>query len=300
MHSTSWLLGIIGVVVSSALVQESKKLEPDPPMVCSSCVEWNQEREPFRVYGNTYFVGTAGLSAVLVTSDEGHVLLDGALSQSVPLIDENIRALGFRTEDIRLILSSHEHYDHAGGIAALQRFTGAPVVATPTAAPALEKGGPLPTDPQIGFGVEENAFPAVANVRAAADGEKLRVGALEITAHHTPGHTPGGMTWSWQSCQDGRCLNVVYADSLTAVSAPGYRYTDTPDYVTAFRRTLEKVRGLPCDVLLSTHPVSSGLDGKIERRAKGEQPDPFIDAGACEAYADSALRTLEKRLTEER
>ena len=128
----------------------------------------------------------------------------------------------------------------------------------------------------------------------------MTVGELQITAHHTPGHTPGGATWSWRSCEGDRCLNIVYADSLTAVSAPGYRFSDAPEYVEAFRSTLDKVRGLPCDVLLSTHPVSSGLDGKIEGRANGVKPDPFIDSDACRAYADAATKTLERRLAEER
>src|SRR5690606_32219227 len=112
-----------------AFTQAPSTFDADPPMACASCEEWNRPQEPFRIFGNTYYVGAAGVSAVLVTSDEGHVLLDGGLSQTAPLIDANIRALGFRTEDVRLITVSHEHYDHVGGIAALQRASGAEVVA---------------------------------------------------------------------------------------------------------------------------------------------------------------------------
>ena len=134
-------------------------------------------RAPFRVFGNTYYVGVAGLSAILVTSDAGSILLDGGLPQSAALIDENIRALGFRTEAIRLIVNSHAHYDHAGGIAALQRLSGATVAASGSGARALERGGPGADDPQYASG-QSTMYPRVNKVRAVADGETLTVGRL--------------------------------------------------------------------------------------------------------------------------
>jgi metallo-beta-lactamase class B len=123
-------------------------LKPDPPTKCGPCDEWNRPLDPFRVYGNTFFVGTAGLTAILVTSDAGHILLDAGLPQTAPVIDANIRKLGFKTEDIRLIVNSHAHFDHAGGIAALQRFSGATVAAGEAGARALRQGAPTPDDPQ--------------------------------------------------------------------------------------------------------------------------------------------------------
>ena len=153
------------------------------------------------MFGNTYYVGTAGLGAVLVTSAAGHVLLDGALPQSAPRIDASIRKLGFRTEDVRLILNSHAHYDHAGGIAALARQSGATVAASASGARAIETGEPTKDDPQYAFGREANGFPPVEGVRVVADGETLRVGDVAITAHYTPGHTPGATTWTWRSCE---------------------------------------------------------------------------------------------------
>src|SRR5215213_8788178 len=109
----------------SLAAQPSTKLIPDRPITCFDCVEWNTPREPFRVFGNTYYVGTTGLTSVLIASDAGSILLDGALSQSARLIDRNIRTLGFRPGDIELIVNSHAHFDHAAGIAALQRASGA-------------------------------------------------------------------------------------------------------------------------------------------------------------------------------
>src|SRR5262249_52001989 len=155
---------------------------------------------------------------------------------------------------IRLIVNSHAHFDHAGGIAALQRASGAVVAASAAGARALERGEPLPEDPQYGFGRKSTEFPAVARVRVAADGETLRVGDLALTAHHTQGHTPGSTTWTWRSCEGTHCLDLVYADSLNAVSSPGFRFTDHPELIEQFRRSIAKVKSLPCDVLLSVHP----------------------------------------------
>src|SRR5215210_4899839 len=114
------------------LAQGTRALVPDPPSTCSDCAEWNAPQEPFRLFGNSYYVGPAGLSSVLITSAEDLILLDGALPQSAAVIDAHIRALGFDTEKIRVIGNSHAHYDHAGGIAALQRATGAAVLASPS------------------------------------------------------------------------------------------------------------------------------------------------------------------------
>ena len=195
--------------------------QSDSPHKCASCDEWNKPREPFRLFGNSHYVGTDGLSAILIAGDAGLVLLDGGLEQSAARIDASIRTLGFRTEDVKLIVNSHAHYDHAGGIAALQRASGATVAASPSGALALERGENTTDDPQFGFGKEENGFPPVTNVKVIKDGETLRVGNVAITANFTPGHTPGSTTWTWRSCEGTTCLSMVYADSLSAVSAPG-------------------------------------------------------------------------------
>ena len=281
--------------------QGQPTLQPDPAKQCDDCDAWNRPLAPFKVFGNTYYVGTDGLSALLVTDDAGLILLDGALPQSAPLIDQNIRALGFRTENVRILVNSHAHYDHAGGIAALQRFTKATVAASPAGARALERGGPTEDDPQFGFG-KSQLFPPVKGVRVIADGETLRVGKSAITAHFTPGHTPGATTWSWQSCEGSRCLNIVYADSISAVSAPDYRFTagTPPTAADRFRDSIAKVEKLPCDILFSTHPSASNMHGKLALRQKSPTPDPFVDSGSCRAYAAAARKRLEDRVAEEK
>jgi metallo-beta-lactamase class B len=238
------------------------------------------------------------LSALLVTGDAGHVLLDTGLSQSAPLIDANIRKLGFKTEDVKLILISHGHFDHAGGTNALQRHTGATVAASASTADAMRRGENTPDDPQYGFGKQFNGFPAVKNVKAVADQEVLSVGKTTIKVHLIPGHAPGSTAYTWSSCEGGKCLNMVYADSVTSPSAPGFKYGDRLE---SFRKSIEKVAALPCDIVLSPHPQFTQVDQKLKRRAelKGEGPDPFIDANGCRAYAAAGMKQLEARRAQE-
>ena len=290
---TSWLLSLAIVL---AVFQTTFK--SDPPHQCGDCPAWNKAREPFRVFGNTYYVGTDGLSVLLVTGDAGHVLLDGGLTQSAPLADANIRKLGFKTEDVKLILVSHGHFDHAGGVHALQRHTGATVAASEPTAQALNRGENTPDDPQFGFGKAFNGFPPVKTVKVIRDQEVLKIGTLSIKAHLIPGHTPGSTAYTWQSCDAGKCLNIVYADSLTSPSAPGFKYGKRLEL---FRRSIEKVAALPCDIVLSPHPAFTQVDQKLKKRAelKGGGPDPFIDSNGCRAYAAAGMKLLEARIAEE-
>jgi metallo-beta-lactamase class B len=261
---------------------------------CSSCAAWNEPQQPFRIFGNTYYVGMKGLSAILITSQQGHVLIDGALAQSAPEIAKHVRALGFRVEDIKLILNSHVHYDHAGGISALQWQSEARVAASPWSAGVLKSGKVARDDPQ--FGVIDGITP-VGNVRVIKDGEVLHAGTLAVTAHFTPGHTPGGTSWSWKACEGKVCYNIVYADSLTAVSADGFKFSNKKWARDGFAKSFAVLESLQCDILLTPHPDFSGLFAKYETRpAKGVAHD----AAACKTFAASMRTAYEKRLEAEK
>jgi metallo-beta-lactamase class B len=290
---------LIAVLLMSA---QAGTFRADPPKDCASCAEWNALRTPFRVFGNTYYVGVGGLSSLLVTSDEGHILLDGALPESAPVIDRNIRALGFRTGDVKLIVTSHTHYDHVGGVAALQRASGAEVAASPLAAQALRTGEPNPSDPQFALGVPERLFPAVQRVREIKDRETLRVGSLAVTAHFTPGHTPGGTSWTWRSCEGSRCVDVVYADSLNAVSADGFRFTAgaKPTPADQLRASIARIESLPCEIIVSVHPGFTQLDEKASKLGASPAVNPFIDREGCRRYAADARARLEQRVSSEK
>jgi metallo-beta-lactamase class B len=260
--------------------------------------EWLEPQEPVRLLGNTYYVGTRGLASILITSDEGHVLIDGGLMDSAPLIAQNIEKLGFKLQDVRTIVHSHAHYDHVGGLAELQRLTGAEVVSSKSGAKALRLGRGGTDDPQ--HEVAE-PFPAIEHVSVVNDGETLQVGHVAITGHYTPGHTPGGMSWTWYSCEKLKCANFVYADSLTAVSDEGFRYSGDPRYAGAkadFNWSFYIVRNLFCDILLTPHPEASNLWGRLAEREAGKR-DALYDTGACRAYSNRARRAFEERLARE-
>ena len=272
----------------------------DPPKTCDACAGWNQPHEPFQVWADTWYVGTKGLSAILITSKQGHILIDGGLPQSAPLIAANIEKAGFHLKDVKLILNSHAHYDHAGGIAALQRASGAQVAASPKSKAALERGGPTEEDPQFAFGHEHNDYAPLKNVRTIKDGETLHVGPLDVTAHFTPGHTPGGTTWTWRACDRDNCMIVVYADSLNSVSAPEYRFSDEPARLAAFRKSMDTVAGLECGILLAPHPELFDRDAKLAARAETKYFNTFMKREECRTYAEAARQRLEKRLADER
>jgi metallo-beta-lactamase class B len=268
-----------------------------PP--CLSCQEWNTPQTPFRILGNTYYVGTHGLSSVLITSQAGHVLIDGDLPESVPQIVANIRSLGFRVEDVKVILNSHVHFDHAGGIAELQRLTGARVIASNWSAAVMKVGGVGRGDPQFGV---VRPIAAVNNVYELRDGESFRIGANVVTAHLTPGHTPGGTSWTWKSCEANVCRDMVYADSLTPVSAPGFSFTKSRDYPEAlkdFETSFQFLDSVPCDVLVTTHPDASELWDRVEARQQGTMPDPMVDSSACRRLAEHGRQQLRQRLAVE-
>lgn len=265
----------------------------DPAALSHACEGrdgWSDPAPPAHIHGSTYYVGTCGISAILVAGRAGHVLIDSGPAEAAPHIAANIERLGFRIRDVRLILSSHEHLDHVGGIAALQRLSGATVAARAAAAPALASGAAQVDDPQHGA---LRPFPAITVGRTLRDGEIVRLGPIRLTAHATPGHTTGSTSWSWRSCEGHACLTIVYADSVTAVSADGYRFSDHPDRVAAFRRSIAKIGSLRCDLLLTPHPGASDL---FRRLASGRLTDP----SGCRAYAARGGARLDERLRQER
>jgi metallo-beta-lactamase class B len=264
-------------------------------LVTANAADWYGPQEPFAVYGNTYYVGTGGLSAVLVTSPAGHILIDAGAPKAPPRIMENIRKLGFKVEDIRYILNSHEHHDHAGGIAELQKLSGATVLASPAAAEVLASGRPDRSDPQLPHLVP---MTPVTKLRVIQNGEVVRLGPLALTALFTPGHTKGGTSWTWQSTENGRMANMVYADSLYALSGDAVRFSDNPgfpDAKAAVEGSIAAVESLKCDVLVSAHPELGGLwERKAKQPARGNAA--FIDQDACRNYAAKARAWLAKTL----
>lgn len=249
---------------------------------------WRQPVPPFAIADDSWYIGTEGLSAVLVKTPEGAVLVDGGLPQAADLLLRRMRELGVAPHELRFILHSHAHIDHAGPLAAVKRATGAQLVANAESAVLLARGG----SDDIHFG-EGLTFPPVAVDRIVMDGEQVVLGGRVFTAHFTPGHTPGSTSWTWQDRRAGQPLHIAYVDSL---SAPGYQLLDNPRYpriVDDFRKTFEAVRALPCDLLLTPHADASGwAPGTVSAR----RPAPMT----CRGYADQAEARLDAEIARQR
>lgn len=259
---------------------------------CEDFDEWDKPGPPFRIYGRTYYVGTCGISAILVVGPDGHTVIDSGTDEGAKIVLANIRALGFDPKDVKTLLLSHEHFDHVGGMARLQAETGATIITTEAAAKVLRTGVVAPADPQVGS--NHPAFPPVTGKIVTLDGTgAVLLGDWQFRSIRTPGHTLGAMSWSWQDCEDAVCKSIVYADSLNPISSDGYRFTDHPALVAAFRAGVAEVAGAPCDIVLAPHP------GAVALRARLLGDKPLIDPGGCKAFADIAIDRLERRLASE-
>ncbi len=245
---------------------------------------WRQPIAPVRIAEHTWQIGTAGITTLLVKTDAGALLIDGGLPQAADLLLSQMRALGVGPGDLKFILNSHAHGDHAGAIAALKRATGAQVINSAESSVLMAHGG----SDDIHYD-DEILYPPVQTDRVLHDGEEVVLGALRLTAHFIPGHTPGSIAWTWDDAIDGKPRHIAYVDSLTA---PGYDLSDNARYpriLEDFRRSFATVRTLPCDLLLTPHADSSGWDFA---NATTPHPKPMT----CAAYADTAEARLAKQV----
>jgi metallo-beta-lactamase class B len=257
---------------------------------CSDWDEWDKPAPPYRIHGSTYYVGTCGISAILVAGDQGHILIDTGTEAGAAVVLDNIGKLGFRPNEIASILHSHEHFDHVGGHARVKQASGAHIVASSAAAPVLRTGEDAPADPQ--YGMHDAMQPVGVDV-IVGNGDTVRTETATLTAIATPGHTPGALSWAWQSCDPaGECIDIVYADSLSPISREGYRFADHPQYLADFRAGLDRLRKVDCDLLLTPHPSASEM---VKRAAGGS----LIGGLSCTEYADAVEARLAKRLAEE-
>ena len=277
-------------IAAAALVAANPATVAEHQAACAGKDGWSDPAPPVQVFGNVYDVGTCGIVSLLITGPRGHILLDAATAEAAPSIAANIERLGFKLSDVKLIGASHEHFDHVGGVAELQRLTGATVMSMPAAYLTFETGIVNREDPQWGM---HKPFPAAKVGIMLSDRFVARQGPLSLTAYATPGHAPGSTTWSWRSCDGKRCVNIVYADSVSAVSADAYRFSDHKKYVAAFRDSLFKIARLRCDLLITPHPSASNFYDRLAGKA------PLIDRNGCKAYADRGRAALDERLAKE-
>lgn len=250
------LLALIGILAAAAIPAEK-----------------NEAVAPFRIIGNVYYVGGSNVTSFLIVTREGDILIDGGYARTAPEIERSIRKLGFRLRDVKILLNTHAHSDHAGGLAQLKRDTGAEFEAMAEDAPVLEHGG----RGDFYFG-NRLTFPAVKPDRILHDGDTVALGSVTLRAVLTPGHTKGCTTWTWTERENGHAYHVVDVCSATVLS--GYRLVDNPAYpeiAQDYRKTFERLKHLPCDVFLASHASFFSMQEKLARFEHGEKPNPFID-----------------------
>lgn len=257
---------------------------------CNDQDSWDKPGPAFQIYGNSYYVGSCGITAILLTSEQGHILIDSGTERGADIVANNIQALGFKLSDVKILLHSHEHFDHVAGLSKLQHLTGAKLLASTLAAPVLRTGESDLRDPQAG---QLRTFPGVRVDGLVSNGSVVTLGPLSLTALTTPGHTLGALSWSWQSCQATRCLTLVYADSLSAISNNHYRFSDHPQYLEDYRHAIAKVGQLTCQLLLTPHPSASDMRTRLASSAG------LIDSTGCQRYAAKLTAKLDKRLASE-
>lgn len=257
---------------------------------CADWDKWDKPGPPFKLVGNSYYVGTCGIAAILITGNEGHILIDSGTEIGARIVQDNISRLGYNLNDVKILLHSHEHFDHVGGLASLQLLSGARLYASPAAATVLRTGIAGKGDPQAG--ALEPFAPARVDGEVE-DGGRVVLGNLQLTALATPGHTPGALSWHWQSCEADQCVSLVYADSLSPVSAASYRFSEHPDYLQAYRQSLVSLAGLPCELLLTPHPSASRM------RQRLSDQNTLRDDQACTDYAAAIEAKLAQRLLSE-
>ena len=260
---------------------------------CGDKYAWSDPAPPVHIHGHTWYVGTCGITVVLIETKAGLVLIDSGPADAAPQVLANISALGLDPKQVKWILSSHEHFDHGGGIAAIQKATGARLAVGPFAAQALRTGRAYPEDPQAARLAKYPMAPARVDL-VLRDRGSLVLGGTKITAHATPTHSPGSTSWTWQSCEVGICLTIAYADSVNTISSDDYRFSDHPERVESARAGLRVVEALPCDLILTPHPDASNLFERLSGK------EPLVGPRACVAYAAAGSDRLAKRLDEER
>jgi metallo-beta-lactamase class B len=249
---------------------------------------------PFRIAGNIYYVGASDLTSFLITTRQGHILLDGGLPATAPQIERNIRSLGFKITHVKYLINSHAHNDHAGGLAELKRLSGAQLVASRPDSGALKTGD----RDDFAWG-NTLQFPPVKVDRIIKDGETLALGGAILIAHLTPGHTKGCTTWSMPVTEANKTYNVIF---VCSTSAPGYKLVDNPKYPTIiadYEHTFQVLRSLPCDIFLGSHASFFDLNGK-RSRINASAANPFVAPGDYRAFLDRSQREFEAAVRQQR
>jgi metallo-beta-lactamase class B len=282
-------------VALATLMSLTAGVEAQTPrdLIAALKVKWNTPTEPFRMIGNVYYVGTDGLASYLITSPQGHILVDAVMPEATPQIKASIEKLGFKVTDIKYLLNTHAHIDHTGGLAELKQASGGQMVAGEADKPLLE-GGYYP-------GAQEDnalAFPPVKVDRTVREGDTVTVGDVTLTARETPGHSPGCTSWEF-SVKDGDTTRsvLIFCSGTVALN----RLVTNPTYsgiVADYRQTFARAKDMKVDVLLAPHPEMYRMQDKRAMLSNGA-PNPFVNPGEFNTYAATLEKAFEDALAKQ-
>ena len=281
------VLGLIFPVTSSSAQSLKELLE-------KATIAWNKPTEPFTIIDNIHYVGTNGLAVYLVTTREGHILIDTAMPEATSQIRSSIEKLGFKLGDIKFLINTHAHIDHTGGLAELKQLTGALLISGAADKPLLE-GGYYPGRETAA----ELKFPAVKVDRTVKEGDTVSLGGVTLTAHATPGHSPGCTSWTTSVKEGANPRSIVFFCSATValnqlVGAPTH-----PTIVEDYRKTFAWAHTVQPDILLAPHPEMYGMQDKRAKLAAGA-PNPFVRPGEFGAYITSLEKAFEESLNKQK
>ena len=257
---------------------------------------WKAPVPPRRLVGSIHYVGAIGVSSYLITTPDGHILIDTGFEDTVPTIQRGIEQLGFQLSDIKLMLSSHAHIDHTGGHAAMKRLTEAKVIASAADAQVLESGG---ADDFIPFPKDLITYSPVKVDRIVADGERVTLGGVTLTANLTPGHTRGATTWTMDITENSEILRVVFFSSASLNS--GTRLLGKPAYpeiVSDLEATFARFKNMACDIFFAPHGGQFAMAEKFARLDRGEKK-AFVDPEGWQTLIANAEKAFREQLQAE-
>ncbi len=255
---------------------------------------WNKALPPFRIAGNLYYVGTVEIASYLITTPQGHFLLDGGYVETAPQIERNIEQLGFKLSDVKILLNSHAHFDHAGGLAELKRRTGAKFLASEGDAELLRHGG----HDDFRFG-NRITFPPVDPDQIVHDGEAIHLGGQAMVAHLTPGHTKGNTSWTTTILDGTKRYHVVFVGSQSVLDYQFAGKESYPGIRADFEKSFATLHRLPCDIFLASHGSMFHLVEKHERLLHGE-PKAFVDPEGYQSYLCRSEKEFRDKLAQQK
>ena len=282
-------LQLFCLIICLAGLVSAQKLEGDRKM--------NQPVEPFKIIGNVYYVGASDVTSYLITTPQGHILIDAGFEETVPQIKANVARLGFKLEDVKILLINHAHYDHCGGLAELKKLTGARLLASPPDALVLEDGGA--SDFRFG-GDRAFSFAPVKTDELLKDGQEIRLGQTILKTYFTFGHTKGATSWTMDVSENGKKYKIIFASSVTTLD---YSFVDNakyPQIAEDFAKTYRTLKNIKADVFLASHGQFFDLLGKAEKLRAGAKTNPFIDPQGYQKFVADITKRFEDKLKTEK